>query len=265
MNILVNKKFVENWIRPEILTNGDISSYSGSKGFSYTTWPDTLTFDLENIISIKCIRFLLWDNLGSNKTVRTDRKYYYRLLTSIDGNNWNVHFDTGKDGINGWQQFKFEDSLEVRYIKIHALYNTGNGEFHIVEIQAFENTPPELEAEIIIDRHFSNNNNNNNEIGDGLPITSKIKGIALRLKNIVKQNTLLNPEPFNKIIADLLMQSKDIKVIEGNIDSIKRVILDPVKKELRKSAKIGQYSVWGFVVGTIGIIVSIITLIINAL
>ncbi len=264
MNILKNKKIVENWSRPEILTNGDISSYSGMKGFSYTTWPDTLTYDLENIVSIKCIRFLLWDNLGSNRTVRTDRKYRYRLLTSIDGNNWNVHFDTGKDGYNGWQQFIFEKSLEVQYIRIHALHNTANREFHIVEIQAFENSPPELKAEIITERHFSNNDNNT-EIGDGLPITSKIKGIAIRLKNIVEQNTLLNPEPFNKIIDDLFTQSKDIKVIEGNIDSIKRVILDPVEKELRKSSKIGQYSVWGFIVGTIGIVVSIITLIINAL
>jgi hypothetical protein len=264
MNILVNKKIIENWNNPEILTNGDFLNYSGVSGFSYALWPETLTYDLESTHKLFCIRFLLWDNLGSKKTVRSDRKYRYRLLTSIDGNIWTVHFDTGKEGYNGWQQFIFDDLLEVRYIKLHALHNSANGQFHIVEFQAFDCVPPNVDADIIVDKHFSTNSNNK-EIGDGLPITGKITAIAIRLKNIVEQNSLLNPEPFNKIISDILVQAKDIKVIEGNIDSIKRVILDPVEIELKKSAKIGKYSVWGFVIGLIGIIVSIATIIIGAL
>lgn len=262
MNVLINKKIIEKWNHPEILTNGDFLEYSGMSGFSYALWPETLTFDLEITHKIYCIRFLLWDNLGQGRTLRANRKYKYRLLTSVDGNVWSVHFDTQKEGYNGWQQFVFENTLDVHYIKLHALHNDANSEFHIVEFQAFDCDPPVLNADIIVEKHFIANSNIY-ELGDGLPITSKISEIAKRLYNIVENNTLLNPEPFNIIISDLLTQAKDINVIEGNINSIRRTILDPVKRELEQSAKIGKYSIWGFIVGLVGFVLTILTLVIK--
>lgn len=263
MNLLLQKKALENWVYPEIMTNGNIKEYNGTSGFSYTFWPDTLTFDLDSVIKIKCIRFLLWDNMGYESEARATRKYRYRLLTSIDGNTWFVHFYACKEGYNGWQQFIFEEEIDVKFIKIDALHNTANGEFHIVEIQAFDSMPPSLNTEITVNKTFKTITNNI-EIGDGFPITNKVINLAKRLKNLISQNSELVSIPgLNKIVEDLQVQSKDINLIEGNMESIKRSILDPVEKELKAGSKLGKYSKYGFLVGLISIILSIITMIIS--
>ena len=149
MNVAQNKKVEEEKvINSTQVTNGNVSCYTGNDGYAQFIWPGTITIDLEQVYDIKCIRFLLWDGLGQPNPQRDNRIYKYRLLTSIDHHNWTVIFDTSEHGYNGWQVFNLISNIRCRYIRIYGLWNSANQDFHIVEIEAHDNDPPEYGSEI---------------------------------------------------------------------------------------------------------------------
>lgn len=250
-NIALGKTIIEsNWQKPEELTNGDYSNYTGSTGFAHSKWPTYLTLDLQESFSIETIRFLLWN--------KDDRIYKYRLLTSDDLTNWNVHFDTAEAGFSGWQEFSFPNKIKARYIRIHCLWNSLKTGFHIVQMQVYDESTENLNITPTNKRViFSQTSGLTSEFKDGLPLTQKMNNLTNSLERIINENTIINPEPFQEIITNFKLQVYDIESLEKSIDSVRREIINPVQKELKEGKKLGKFSVWGFYVGFAGIIVSI--------
>ncbi len=266
-NIALHKQIEEKWTNKGEATDGNVTKYDDNKtGFACTEWPSTLTVDLEKSYDLHTIRFLLWDNLGGGRTQRALRRYKYRLLTSIDHKNWIVHYDTGDSGFNGWQEFKFPHKISARFIRVHALQNSANKFFHIVQIEAYDSLPPPLDVDCI-NKITLLTEDQEVEIKDGMPFSTRLKALLNSLtKEIEKLRTMLAPNilnPILNIINDLRVRLKDVESIEKSMDSIRREIINPVNKELKKASKLGKFSKWGFWVGIIGFIVAIASIFIN--
>jgi hypothetical protein len=264
-NLALNKSIEERIGNASFVTDGDIYNYNGNTGFGYFLWSGTLTIDLENVFHIKCIRILLWDGLGKGNTQRDSRIYKYRLLTSIDHKNWDVLYDTCDKGYNGWQVFNIEDGIDAKFIRLHGMWNSANSEFHVVQIEAYESYPQELQAEITL-KHNVITSEISKEKGDGHPLTNKLSVIINKIEKLILENSnIINPDPFKALTSELQTQVKDIGSIENSMDSIRREITGPVKAELEKSAQVGRFSLWvgiiGGILAIIAIIISIISLI----
>ena len=251
MNIALNKKILEttSWTNSQLLTDGNTTSYNGSSGFGYTFFPNYCTLDLEDVCDLKFIRFLLYD--------KDSRNYKYRLLTSVDLNSWAVHFDSGLHSFRSWQNFEFSEPIKVRYIRIHALWNSANSQFHIVQIEAHPdsvNIPSSEEINIIqlaSEGYYS-------EVSDGYPISFKMANIANTIRDIPLKFSGLDKEYFSNIASELETRIYDVGKIEKGMDAIRRQIIDPVNLELSRSNKIGNISV---ILGITGGIIGIISLV----
>jgi hypothetical protein len=264
-NVALKKSIEEPISNASETTNGITTGYAGMSGFAHFYWPGNLTVDLGDSYKLYCIRFLLWDGLGTNKTGQRDSRIYkYRILTSKDHHSWDVIHDTSGDGYNGWQVFIFQEKIDARYIRINGLWNSANSEFHVVEVEAHDDIPEELEADITLKRLISGEQVTT-EIGDGLPLESKVRTLINNLDTLIRSTNVLNPAPFNDLIAQLRMQVKDIGAIERSIDSIRNEIMNPIRKELATSNKLGKYSKYGFLVGIIGFILAMVSIIQNIL
>lgn len=148
---------------------------------------------------------------------------------------------------------------------MHGILNTAplNAHFHIVQLEAHDSDPPPLEAEVIIQKNIALDSLSE-EVGDGFPLESRVRGIIDEMETWVKSTPdLLNKEYFRNLISKLRVQVRDVGAIERSMDSVRREIVGPVNEELKKSAKLGRFSVWGFWVGLIGGILAIISLIVN--
>lgn len=249
-NIALRKKIIEkDWVRPEELTDNNIDVYSTHKGFTEAVWPKNLTLDLENVFKIETIRFLLWD--------RDHRIYKYRLLTSVNFKEWNVHYDSFDKGYSGWQEFNFINKINVRYIRIHCVWNSVNEGFHIVQLQAFDEDTPPISNVANKKNIRTNEVDEEKEIGSGLSLTQQMKTLIDNLEQIIKDSALINPKPFEEIISKFRIQTNDIESLESSVDGIRREIILPVQKELEYNKKYQKFSVLGFYIGFIGFIVSI--------
>jgi hypothetical protein len=242
MNIALGKPVLEKDVgNPDVATNGVVTGYKGSAGsrtFSYFKWPSSLTVDLQKQWIVKCIRFLLWDGMGKAGAPRDTRKYKYRLETSLDGEFYNVVFDTGEDGYNGWQQFLFHNGIETRYIRIYGRHNSRNDGFHVVEIEAYENdTPPKLDAEIVLEKKITISVPE--PIIKGGPL-SKVSAIVEALRKVQIE---LGSTKLDTICSDLVNVTGDLEILEKNIESVRRQIIGPVNTELRASYKLAKMSI----------------------
>jgi hypothetical protein len=152
-NLALRRFPLESGLRhPAAATDGAVTGYSHSYGFTSFPWPGTFTIDLEDEYGLRCIRLLLWDGRGQDPTGLPDsRRYQYRLLTSLDGVEWLVAFASAEPGSVGWQIFKSKDPIQTRFIRIEGLYNTANAHFHIVELEAYEQIPAAPDGEVMLD------------------------------------------------------------------------------------------------------------------
>lgn len=256
MNVALAMKVEEPIKNAEAATDGQIVGYTGLEGFAELTWPSTMTVALEKTHRLHTIRLLLWDGLGRGRAQRDSRTYKYRLLTSTDHTIWQVIFDSSEYGSNGWHVFEFTEPLDVRYIRIHALWNSANPWFQVVEIEAHDSLPDPLTADVTLKRRIAPASNTA-EIGDGFPLRTRLDGIVGGLEQLVKGNPYLNPEPFRGLIGQLRQQVRDVSVLEHGMDSIRNEIIQPVRRELEKSAKVGRISVWLGIVGGVLAIISL--------
>lgn len=259
-NVAFEKTIEEQVTNAASATDGQITGYTGNTGFAAFRWPGTFTVDLGEVHRLSCIRMLLWDGLGQPGGIRNPRLYFYRLLTSIDHQTWQVVYDTVERGSNGWQVFNFPDGIESRYVRVHGMLNTANPEFHIVQLEAHDSKPPPAEAEVMVQRYIAPDTLTE-EVGDGLPLESGIRDIIGGIEKLIDEPTsVLKPEPFKDLISQLRVQVRDVGAIERSMDSIRREIVGPVNEELQKSAKVGRFSLW---IGIIGGGLAIISIVMN--
>ncbi len=130
-----------------ILFNDEIRPYDICSGFHAVTNPGWIEVNLKNPEEISYLRFLLWDNCGSEKKQPSNRRYVYRLLISESDDPanraWEAVYDNHISPSNGWQEFYFEDrARKITAIKLqffHTLSLSTNPTTQIVSIQAFKN------------------------------------------------------------------------------------------------------------------------------
>jgi hypothetical protein len=255
-NVALNRSILEALGKGAALaTDGNITAYTAHDGFAYFKWPGTLTVDLEAAFALTCIRMLLWDGLGEPGSPRNPRIYLYRLLVSTDGQNWKVVYDTGIDGYNGWQVFAFPQPISARYIRIHGLWNIANRDFHIVQIEAYDDsTVPPLQVEAGLSRTIAGGTGDV-EAGDGRVWSTDVSRVIGELETLVEKSKILNPEPFSALISQLRVQVVDIRNVERGMDGIRREIIGPVNKELRKIVVTGRWQLW---IGLIALVASVV-------
>lgn len=85
-----------------------------------------------------------------------------------------------------------------------------------------------------------------------------MKEIINQLRDIVKNYPAINPEPILTAANELELKLDDINQLEERVEAINRRIVEPVTKELEFGRKAGRFSVFGFWIGLMGIIISII-------
>lgn len=259
-NVAFGKPIEEPVTNSSSATDGNATEYSSMKGFAEFSWPYMITIDLGALHALFCIRLLLWDGLGAGNKQRDNRIYTYRLLTSADHKTWKVIYDSLSSGGNGWQDFRFPNPLEARYVRVHGLSNSANDKFQVVQVEAHDAQPPDLDAEIVLARTMLTESIQV-EVGDGLPLQAKVQSIINRIESLIEKNKdLLNPQHFRLLISQLRNQVSDVASLERGMDSIRREIITPVHHELERSAKLGRFSVWGFWVGLVGGALAIISL-----
>ena len=250
-NLALGKIPFEHWHTPEKATDGDFSTYNANSGYAKAHWPCYYTIDLGDTFDIETIQFLLYD--------KDDREHKYRLLTSLNNNDWMVHYDSGNDGFNGWQYFRFKDKIKARYVRLHALYGSKAQSFHIIEFQIFD-VNPDNQFIVFKNEHLMTSNNSAIpiEIGDGISISKKIFGLINKLKKIVETyKDQLNTDYLNGAIIELSTKLSDVNKIEKEAVSIRREIVNPISKRL-DSSNILQWISIGF--GVVGIVSFILQL-----
>jgi len=67
-------------------------------------------------------------------------------------------------------------------------------------------------------------------------------------------------EPLNNSVKELKRHTENVEKIEDNIDAIKEEVIDKIKDELEYNKKAGSFSIWGFWIGIIALLVSIFTI-----
>ena len=111
------------------INDGVVSGYTGSTGFSWFYWPDSMTIVLPKVYTVDRIKTLLWDGDG--------RYYQYYLEVSEDGEKWIKVVDKTSGQWKSWQLDTFEP-IPAKYIRITGTYNSANEGFYIVELEAYE-------------------------------------------------------------------------------------------------------------------------------
>ena len=127
--------------RPQLLIDGNSTTYDGSEGYSQTDWTvkptPSMVVTFKEASTINTIRLLLWDQ---------DNRYYrYKLEVSPDaeGETWKLIADrTASFEYRSWQFHAFP-AESVRRMRVTGTFNSVNNMFHVVEFQAF-NIPADV-------------------------------------------------------------------------------------------------------------------------
>lgn len=236
-NLLLGRQPLEiNWVRPEELTNGNNSVYDNKSGYAFVVTPGTLTFDLENLIDVATIRFLLYD--------RDERAYQYKLSTSIDLVNFIEDFTTSDQGTKGWQVFNFSTTNFTRYIRLDCLHNTANAQFHIIQFECYAKGAkiPALPKPAVLELDIAPLKSRKIDTTGAYILPSvRLNAVADTLNSmseLAKKTAGFDPEYFIKLRDEILDQINGITEIEKNIGSIQKLVLEPVKQNLISSTVI---------------------------
>ncbi|MHC4248868.1 MAG: hypothetical protein ACYS9X_07045 [Planctomycetota bacterium] len=121
---------------PEQLNDGNATEYTGSEGFSTTSWgavpAQSMVVTLAKATPVNVAHFRLWD--GDN------RHFRYRAAVSPDaeGDSWIpiADFTDEEHERRSWQTILLPLQL-VRRIRVTGTYNSANSGFYIVELEAY--------------------------------------------------------------------------------------------------------------------------------
>ena len=271
-----DKKVLEASVKKgDILTNGETKGYTGSKGFAYFKTPGTVTVDLEQVHPIMCIRFLLWDGLGSGGSSGPDsRRYGYRLAVSKDNSRWLDLFSTKETDAIGWQIFYPKSAIYTRYIRIYGLHHTKGNEFHIVAVEAHNEVPPKpdgfIDKEIYIQGDSDRDIKVDNQEGEIEESDRRLSAQSEALERdssvrvpderggesrhrqskpqarkrldsaeLKKIASALETSPIDPVIVeDIKARFDDLTVLDQNLEAIRREIVGPVTDEIKRSNRL---------------------------
>lgn len=109
--------------------DGDANSWWDAGAYSKKPW---IIVDLEKPMEVdRAFVSNVW-SWGS-------RYYQYNVYGSLDKENWTLLSEktSTNDATKTGDQFRFNDGINIRYLKIEGLYNSANASFHVTEIRAF--------------------------------------------------------------------------------------------------------------------------------
>jgi hypothetical protein len=117
---------------PELLIDGVSTGYTGSTGFAHGPFSVEFIVTLPRALPLRMIRLLLWDG--------DSRFYRFAVETSSDGRSFQPLVDRAQGEWRSWQNLSFPPR-RVKAIKLKGLYNSANGAFHCVELEAYCKPP----------------------------------------------------------------------------------------------------------------------------
>jgi hypothetical protein len=125
----------DNTRYPRRLTDGVTTGYTGSEGFAIVSWPGEMDITLPKLYVLRQIRLLLWDG-------EAPRFYRYNVEVSSDGK---IFTPVGDHSLGEWRSWQTLDMppQAVKYIRLKGLFNSANGGFHCVELEAYCIPPAE--------------------------------------------------------------------------------------------------------------------------
>ncbi|APD97671.1 hypothetical protein BM525_08640 [Alteromonas mediterranea] len=90
----------------------------------------------------------------------------------------------------------------------------------------------------------------------------KYKNIVSDLEN--KISTLkedgVKIDALDDLLQELTSHVEEVTEVEEHIDAIRGMVISPIKKELEENKQASQFSIWGFYVGAIGLLASVLSL-----
>lgn len=236
----LGKNVLEYCNHPQALTaEGDDCEYDSIRGgYVGIHHPCFLTIDLQEPCDVVQISFKLYDvNDPLNKTENNPKNqhYAYRILCSIDKENWQVLYDTTKanekygevdnGGLKiyrkGWQSALLNHPIKMRYFRIHALHNPANSGFHVVRVRLYdsENSALLSKSELLsISEPFEW------EKGDAIPISTKLLNLSEQLSSIVPESYKKSDKHYNDIINLIFENSVDLEQIDGKIEQVRKIV-----------------------------------------
>lgn len=260
---------------PEYLTD-DTEEYGGNDssapnykhGYLGTHWPTFITVDLLNVEKVGAICLKLWDwkdplNIDPKKNTKQDMQYAYRLLASEDLFHWTVIFDCAdvkdlKDKFrNGWQLFRLNNPLNIRYIRIHGLRNKFNSGFHPVKLKVFSDAQASLFQDLSKKNAVIDCKVNEQEEGEGSPLSFRLRNLAgqiqdinllcgERIKELHKEDSEYHffssiKDMFNQFDVHLFKRAHEVEAIEREVDETRNLIAGPIRNEIEDEVKKEQY------------------------
>jgi predicted ribosome-associated RNA-binding protein Tma20 len=88
--------------------------------------------------------------------------------------------------------------------------------------------------------------------------TEIVNELELKVNSLKKDGYKI--EPLDNLVDELKQHVKEVNDVEEHIDSIRNIVIQPIKNELDENKTAGKFSIFGFYVGAFGVIVSIISL-----
>lgn len=70
-------------------------------------------------------------------------------------------------------------------------------------------------------------------------------------------------EPLNQSLTELEKHANNIQIVEDNIEAVRMEVIDKIKEELDENKKAGKFSISGFYVGFIALVITIVTTILT--
>lgn len=117
---------------------------NGNSG--YTVWtndpPGSMTLDLQNVMSVSCMRLLNWD--------WGHRVHQYRVDASLDGVDWITVADAGEGEYSGWDDWPL-DGRPARYLRFTGLSNSANRAVCIAEWEVYGGLFTDPSATVMLD------------------------------------------------------------------------------------------------------------------
>ncbi len=185
-----------------------------------------------------------------NKSPKDGQQYAFRLLSSVDGERWQVLYDsTATDNPYrvGWQHFVFRsaatseapqsETLQMRYFRIHALHNPITSGFQVVRLRLFnvENNDMPQGEKIVLPIDGSCDV----EIGETTPLATKLLNISERLyrgvtKKFAEQTTVSEEEKsnFEVVYNHVVEKAFELQAVDGKVDQVRKVITPLISKKL---------------------------------
>ena len=246
---------------PEFMTaEGNCNTYHNREGgYLGIHHPANVTIDLEEEVEVKQLFIKFMDpNDPLNLTPMDKQSYAFRLLSSVDGERWQLLFEsftTDKPYRVGWVYGTLPDNHKMRYFRVHALDNPASSGFHIVRLRLYNLENPELVEELSLteDNRIELAKTYEVEVGDSTPLSVRLQNLSEQLYRSVPE--IYRDERFNTLHGDIIEKSFELQAVDGRIDQVRNIITPHIGKSMSDDYIKNKRTFWIQTVTSIALVV----------